>query len=88
MTEENNAPAEQSTASDTPQQTNVTEAQNQRALGKSLLGSGAADFPMDVQMSSVEPTGSADPGSGTAPGAAQPQQAAPAASPPADSGDD
>ena len=38
----------------------LSEAQGQRAL-KALLGSGVAEFPMDVQMASMEPAGGEPP---------------------------
>jgi hypothetical protein len=38
----------------------ISEAQGQRAL-KALIGSGAAEFPMDVQMANMEPAGGEPP---------------------------
>lgn len=51
-------PAEGSPAPESAQR--ITEAQGQRAL-KSLIGSGAAEFPMDVQMANMEPAGGQPP---------------------------
>jgi hypothetical protein len=38
----------------------ITETQGERAL-KALIGSGAAEFPMDVQMANMEPAGGEPP---------------------------
>ena len=59
-------------------ESHVTEAQGQRSLmGKSLLGSGAQEFPMDVQMAATDPAGGAEPAAAApAAAAAQPQAGA------------
>jgi hypothetical protein len=53
----------------------ISEAQEQRSL-KALIGSGAAEFPMDVQMANMEPAGGEPPPPPTVP--ATTPQAAPA----------
>jgi hypothetical protein len=61
MPEEDSAPANPSTPNSQPESARpVAEAQGQRAL-KALIGSGAAEFPMDVQMANMDPAGGMPP---------------------------
>jgi hypothetical protein len=60
MTDEQSPPASGDTQPNASER-DIAESQEQRAL-KAILGSDALgrEFPMDVQMASMEPTGSAD----------------------------
>jgi hypothetical protein len=68
MPEDDNVPASPPPAASPPPEASpapesdqgATEAQGQRAL-KALIGSGAAEFPMDVQMADMEPAGGEPP---------------------------
>ena len=62
MRDRDNVPVDPPAATSPPPETaqGVTEAQGERAL-KALIGSGAAEFPMDVQMANMEPAGGEPP---------------------------
>lgn len=79
MPDPENPPANSPADSPPPQSAQgVSEAQGQRAL-KALIGSGAAEFPMDVQMANMDSAGGEPPPPSPPPAPATTQAPPPAA---------